>query len=114
MLPCACCSTLRDLPGALRALTVAVHQGWFFIEVSALAVAGLWAEIDRVIGRLREIVVCLDRVWIRTLLEQHLSFFHSMLLKLTDRVEANSISRGIHGVLFDRETSAVHPQAAPP
>lgn len=60
-LPCICCPSLADLPGTLRALVAAGSADSLFVEVPAMAAAGLLAEFDGVLGWPRELVVCLDR-----------------------------------------------------
>jgi G3E family GTPase len=95
LLPCTCCPALADLPGALRALVAAVRPDWLFVEVPALAAAGLAAEFDRVLGWPRELVVCLDRAWATARREHGLSPFQMILLELADRVVSNPPPRGI-------------------
>ncbi len=95
LLPCICCPALTDLRGVLRALVAAVRPDWFFVEVPALAAAGLVAEFDRILGWPRELVVCLDRAWVTAQRERGLSPFQMVLLELADRVVSNPAPRGI-------------------
>ena len=96
LLPCICCPILADLPGALRALVAAASAGSLFVEMPAMAAAGLVAEFDRVLSWPRELVVCLDRAWVKALLEQDLSPFQMVLLELADRVVASPTPGGVH------------------
>ena len=95
LLPCICCPALADLRGVLRALVTAIRPDWFFVEVPAMAAAGLVTEFDRVLGWPRELVVCLDRAWATARREQDLSPFQMVLLELADRVVANPAAGGI-------------------
>jgi G3E family GTPase len=95
LLPCTCCPALAELPGALRALVAAVRPDWVFVEVPALAAAGLVAEFDRVLGWPRELVVCLDRAWATAQREHASSPFQMVLLELADRVVSNPTAGGI-------------------
>jgi G3E family GTPase len=95
LLPCTCCPALADLPGALRALVAAVRPDWLFVEVPALAAAGLVAEFARACGWPRELVVCLDRAWATARREHGLSPFQMVLLELADRVVSNPAGGGI-------------------
>jgi G3E family GTPase len=95
LLPCICCPALADLRGALRALVAAVRPDWLFVEVPALAAAGLVAEFDRILGWPRELVVCLDRAWVTAQRERGLSPFQMVLLELADRVVSNPPAGGI-------------------
>jgi hypothetical protein len=90
LLPCTCCAALADLPGALCALVASVRPNWVFIEVPALAAAGLLAEFDRNLGWPRELAVCLDRAWETARLEHALSPFHMGLLERADQVLTNA------------------------
>ena len=87
-LPCPCCPARADLPGALRAL-VAVRPDWLFVEVPALAAAGLAADFDRALGWPRELVVCLDQVWATHQREHALPPFQMVLLEIADRIVSN-------------------------
>jgi hypothetical protein len=95
LLPCTCCPALAALPGALRALVAAVRPDWFFVEVPAMAAAGLVAEFDRVLGWPRELVVCLGRTWATAQREHALSPFQMVLLELADRIVSNPAWGGI-------------------
>jgi G3E family GTPase len=95
LLPCICCPALADLPGALCALVAAARPDWLFVEVPALAAAGLVAEFDRACGWPRKLVVCLDRVWATARREHALSLFQMVLLELADRVVSNPAGGGI-------------------
>jgi G3E family GTPase len=95
LLPCICCPALADLPGALRALVAAARPDWLFVEVPALAAAGLVAEFARVLGWPRELVVCLDQAWATARREHGLSPFQMVLLELADRVVSNPTAGGI-------------------
>lgn len=97
LLPCICCPALADLPGALRTLVAAAQPDWLFIEVPALAAAGLAADCDRALGWPREMVVCLDQAWTTHQREHALSPFQMVLLELADRVVSNPAAGGIPG-----------------
>jgi hypothetical protein len=86
LLPCPCCPALAELPAALRELVAAARPDWVFLEVPAIAAAGLLAEFDRAFGWARELAVCLDRAWAAAIRENALSPFQMALLGLADRV----------------------------
>jgi len=86
LLPCMCCPGLADLSGVLRGLVAAVRPGWLFVEVPALAAAGLLAEFDRVVGWPRKLDVCLDSGWTLALRDSSLAPFQLALLGLADLV----------------------------
>jgi G3E family GTPase len=96
LLPCTCCPGLADLPGALRELVAAVRPDWLFVEVPALAAAGLVANFDRALGWPRQLVVCLDRAWTTARREHGLSPFQMVLFELADRLVSNPAQGGPH------------------
>ncbi|HXQ80929.1 MAG TPA: GTP-binding protein [Opitutaceae bacterium] len=89
LLPCTCCAALADLPGAVRALVASERPNRIFVEVPAVAAAGLLAEFDRELGWQRELTVCLDRSWDMARREHALSPFQAELLERADRVVPN-------------------------
>ena len=112
LVPCPCCPTLANLPGALRALVAAGRVHSLFVEMPAMAAAGLVAEFDRVLGWPRELVVCLDRAWVKALQEQDLSPFQLVLLELADRVVASPTPGGVHCASMRSAASAAVADAA--
>jgi CobW/HypB/UreG, nucleotide-binding domain len=111
-MPCFCCPALVGLPDALNHLTATVRTDCLFIEAPAMAAAGLLGEFDRAFGWPRELVVCLDRLWIRAMQEQNLSPFQMALLDLADRLVAVSIPGGVHGARICGATPNPDPEAA--
>lgn len=85
-LPCLCCPALADLPGAARALHAASRPEWLFLELPALAAAGLLGEFDRALGWPREVVLLLDAEWSAARRAQTLTPLHAATLALADRV----------------------------
>jgi len=85
-LPCSCCPALADLPGALRQLIADVRPDWVFLEMPAIAVAGLLEEFDRAIGWPRQVVVCQGAAWVEAQRRHDLSPFFTNLLDLADAV----------------------------
>jgi hypothetical protein len=92
-MPCLCCPGAADLPGAIRRLAAATRAEWVFVELPALAAAGLLAEFDRKVGWPREVVVSLNREWAAARRAQTLSVFQSRLLELADRVVERPATR---------------------
>jgi len=86
LLPCMCCPGLADLSGVLKEFVAEVQPGWLFVEVPALAAAGLLAEFDRVVGWPRKLDVCLDAGWTLALRDNSLAPFQLALLGLANLV----------------------------
>jgi hypothetical protein len=84
-MPCLCCPGSADLPRIVRRFAEASRADWLFIEIPALAAAGLLAEFDAVVGWPREVVVWLSREWSRARRARALSVFQTRLLDLADQ-----------------------------
>jgi hypothetical protein len=90
---------------------VAVRPDWLFVEVPALAAAGLAADFDRALGWPRELVVCLDQVWATHQREHALPPFQMVLLEIADRIVSNPAAGGITRGLTSRPGRPDQPAA---
>lgn len=85
-MPCLCCPGVADLPRVARRFADENRIEVLFIEVPALAAAGLIAEFDHILRWRREVVVCLNRDWDRARRANTLSVFQACMLALADQV----------------------------
>ncbi len=88
-LPCLCCPAAADFPSEVRRLSEANRPNFIFVELPALAAAGLIAEFDRCLRWKRTVVVCFDPV--RTG-ERSRSYFESRLADVADAIVVDSAS----------------------
>jgi hypothetical protein len=88
-LPCFCCPGLANLPATVHELVASTGAGWLFIEVPAVAAAGIIAEFDRTLGWPRQIVICTTAAWEAAARKAELPFFMSNLIALADTVVAS-------------------------
>lgn len=86
VLPCLCCPALAHLPAAVAQLAARPGVDWLFLEVPAIAAAGLLAEFDRAVGWPREIVICTTEKWETVARATEPPFFMSNLVALADTV----------------------------
>jgi hypothetical protein len=85
-LPCPCCPALADLPGAVNQLIAETGAAHLFLELPAVAAAGLLAEFDRTAGWPRQVVVCKSAAWADAGRRGVYSPFYGALLTLADTV----------------------------
>jgi hypothetical protein len=85
-MPCLCCPGVADLPRVARRFAEENRIEVLFIEVPALAAAGLISEFDHILRWRREVVVCLNRDWDRARRTNTLSAFQARMLALADQV----------------------------
>lgn len=90
VLPCLCCPGLANAPSAMQRLAASSGADWLFVEVPALAAAGVIAEFDRVLGWPRQVVICPGAAWEAVPRTAELPFFLSHLLALADTVVPHS------------------------
>ena len=88
VLPCLCCPALANLPAAVQSLVASTGAGWLFVEVPAIAAAGVIAEFDRALGWPRQVVICTSAAWEAASRTAELPFFMSSLIALADTVVA--------------------------
>ena len=86
VLPCLCCPALANLPSAVQSLAASTGADWLFVEVPAIAAAGVIAEFDRALGWPRQVVICPGAAWEAAPRSAELPFFLSNLLSLADTV----------------------------
>jgi Ni2+-binding GTPase involved in maturation of urease and hydrogenase len=65
LLACPCCPAQAFLPETVRALVAETGAEQVFLELPAVAAAGLLGEFDRELGWPREVVLLLDPRWER-------------------------------------------------
>jgi Ni2+-binding GTPase involved in maturation of urease and hydrogenase len=85
-LPCPCCPALADLPGTVNQLVAESGAAHLFLELPAVAAAGLLAEFDRTFGWPRQVVVCKSAAWADAERRGVFSPFYGGLLDLADTV----------------------------
>lgn len=90
VLPCLCCPGLANVPSAVQSLAASSGADWLFVEVPALAAAGVIAEFDRALGWPRQVVICPGAAWEAVPRTEELPFFLSNLLALADTVVTQS------------------------
>lgn len=89
-LPCLCCSCRSAVAGALRQLSDANTLEWIFVELPAVAAAGMISELDRTVGAGTFLVVCLNEAWAKARRDNEMMPFQSSLLAVASAVVAGS------------------------
>ena len=84
VMPCMCCPALAGLPRAASEMVRATAAEFLFVEVPAVAVAGLLQEFDQALAWPREVVLCLDRRWATLRARPELPYFHAGVIALAD------------------------------
>lgn len=86
LLPCPCCPAQAFLPETVRALIAETGAELVFLELPAVAAAGLLGEFDRELGWPREVVLAFDERWERLRREGDAPPFLAALAGSADRI----------------------------